>query len=43
MAGYLLGAAFHDAERWLNPVTWAAFGVMAGLYVWRVVRPPLRA
>jgi membrane protein DedA with SNARE-associated domain len=36
--GYLLGGRFRQVESYLDPVSWVVFGVLAGMYLWRVVR-----
>ena len=36
--GYLLRGNFRQVERYLDPVSWAVLGVLAGMYLWRVVR-----
>lgn len=37
-AGYALGANFGRVEKYLDPVSWVVFGLIAVLYVVRVVR-----
>lgn len=36
--GYLLGTRFREVERYLDPVSWVVFGLIAVLYAYRVIQ-----